>query len=75
MLSWQIREDMDHYQFIAESDKFRKGSMEGDPVDLKLSVCRGAGHGLSNLVAKKITWQDQVALRVLSVDHSNSSIP
>lgn len=75
MLSWQIREDMDHYQFIAESDKFMKGSMEGDPVDLKLSVCRGAGHGLSNLVAKKITWRDQVALRVLNVDHSNSSIP
>ncbi|XP_074563473.1 uncharacterized protein LOC141820088 [Curcuma longa] len=33
-ISW----DMDDYQFIAESDKFRKSSMKGDPVDHKLSV-------------------------------------
>lgn len=40
--------------------------MEGDAManDLKLSICRDVGHGSNQVVKRKITWQDQVALRV-----------
>lgn len=32
--------------------------------DVKLSVCRNIGDGPSRAVKRKISWQDQVALRV-----------
>ena len=32
--------------------------------DIKLSVCRNIGDGSNRAGKRKITWQDQVALRV-----------
>ena len=32
--------------------------------DIKLSVCRNVGNGSSKTVKRKISWLDQVALRV-----------
>lgn len=32
--------------------------------DIKLSVCRNIGNGSSQAGKRKISWQDQVALRV-----------
>ncbi|URD92854.1 hypothetical protein MUK42_01384 [Musa troglodytarum] len=65
----QIGEEMDEYQISlepAKADRLRKSPMEGDAManDLKLSICRDVGHGSNQVVKRKITWQDQVALRV-----------
>ncbi|WOK95049.1 hypothetical protein Cni_G03755 [Canna indica] len=68
-VSLPIGEDMDEYQVSlgpANAEKVTKSSMEGDAManDLKLSICRDVGHGSNQVVKRKITWQDQVALRV-----------
>ncbi|XP_072970799.1 uncharacterized protein [Typha angustifolia] len=44
----------------------KKCLMEGETVanDLKLSVCRDVGNGANRVRKRKITWQDQVALKV-----------
>ncbi|XP_042378202.1 uncharacterized protein LOC121976537 isoform X2 [Zingiber officinale] len=68
----QIGEDTEEYpsSFSVEpmkSDKLRKSLVEDNSVanDLNLSICRDVVHESSNKVAKrKITWQDQLALRV-----------
>ncbi|KAG6512262.1 uncharacterized protein LOC121976531 isoform X1 [Zingiber officinale] len=67
-----IGEDTEEYpsSFSVEpmkSDKLRKSLVEDNSVanDLNLSICRDVVHESSNKVAKrKITWQDQLALRV-----------
>lgn len=68
-VSLPIGEEMDEYQISlepAKADRLRKSPMEGDAManDLKLSICRDVGHGSNQVVKRKITWQDQVALRV-----------
>lgn len=47
-------------------DKLNKCVTEGDLVanDLKLSICRDVGKGVNRAGKRKITWQDQVALKV-----------
>ncbi|XP_059635715.1 uncharacterized protein LOC132277890 [Cornus florida] len=42
----------------------RSGSDEQQRNDLKLSVCRNVGNGSNRAGKRKISWQDQVALRV-----------
>ncbi|KAA8535377.1 hypothetical protein F0562_030380 [Nyssa sinensis] len=44
----------------------KKSLIRGDeqPNDLKLSICRNAGNGSNRVGKRKISWQDQVALRV-----------
>lgn len=41
-------------------------SVRGDeqPIDIKLSVCKDFGNGSNRTGKRKISWQDQVALRV-----------
>ncbi|THU61440.1 hypothetical protein C4D60_Mb07t23300 [Musa balbisiana] len=50
----------------AKADKLRKNLMDCDDVanDLKPLICRDVGRGSNRVVKRKITWQDQVALRV-----------
>lgn len=68
----QIGEDTEEYlsSFSVKplkSDKLRKSLAEGSTVanDLNLSICRDVVNESSNKVVKrKITWQDQLALRV-----------
>ena len=47
-------------------EKLKRSLMEGDAVanDLKLSVCRDVGTSSNPSSKRKISWQDQVALRV-----------
>ncbi|RRT36238.1 hypothetical protein B296_00044436 [Ensete ventricosum] len=65
-----VGEEMDEYQISLEpakaDNRLRKSPVEGDAManDLKLSICRDVGHGSNQVVKRKITWQDQVALRV-----------
>ncbi|CAK8564287.1 unnamed protein product [Lathyrus sativus] len=42
----------------------QRGVNEEQHNDIKLSVCRNLGEGSSRAGKRKITWQDQVALRV-----------
>ncbi|CAI8611360.1 unnamed protein product [Vicia faba] len=42
----------------------QRGVNEEQHNDIKLSVCRNLGEGSSRVGKRKITWQDQVALRV-----------
>lgn len=42
----------------------QRGLNEEQHNDIKLSVCRNLGEGSSRVGKRKITWQDQVALRV-----------
>ncbi|RWW50060.1 hypothetical protein BHE74_00043720 [Ensete ventricosum] len=66
----KVGEEMDEYQISLEpakaDNRLRKSPVEGDAManDLKLSICRDVGHGSNQVVKRKITWQDQVALRV-----------
>lgn len=69
MSSWQIGEGLDEQQVSlgpAKADKLRKSLMDCDDVanDLKPLICRDVGGGSNRVVKRKITWQDQVALRV-----------
>ncbi|EHA8590209.1 hypothetical protein COCNU_scaffold016225G000030 [Cocos nucifera] len=62
-------EEMEEFQGELEPmkvDKLNKCSTEGDPVanDLKLLICRDVGNGVNRGGKRKITWQDQVALKV-----------
>ncbi|XP_010912170.1 uncharacterized protein [Elaeis guineensis] len=62
-------EEMEEFQVEWEplkADKLNKCSTEGDLVanDLKLSICRDVGKGVNRAGKRKITWQDQVALKV-----------
>ncbi|XP_010927958.1 uncharacterized protein [Elaeis guineensis] len=62
-------EEMEEFQGEPESmkvDKLNKGLTEGDLVanDLKLLICRDVGNGVKRGGKRKITWQDQVALKV-----------
>ncbi|TKY73132.1 hypothetical protein E2542_SST01880 [Spatholobus suberectus] len=41
-----------------------RGASEEQHNDVKLSVCRNVGNGSNRTVKRKISWQDQVALRV-----------
>ncbi|KAL2322161.1 hypothetical protein Fmac_026540 [Flemingia macrophylla] len=41
-----------------------RGVNEEQYSDVKLSVCRNVGNGSNRTVKRKISWQDQVALRV-----------
>ncbi|KAJ8500059.1 hypothetical protein OPV22_010611 [Ensete ventricosum] len=69
-VSLPVGEEMDEYQISLEpakaDNRLRKSPVEGDAManDLKLSICRDVGHGSNQVVKRKITWQDQVALRV-----------
>ncbi|URE21491.1 hypothetical protein MUK42_10505 [Musa troglodytarum] len=65
----QIGEGLDEQQVSlgpAKADKLRKSLMDCDDVanDLKPSICRDVGRGSNRVAKRKITWQDQVALRV-----------
>lgn len=42
----------------------QRGVSEEQHNDIKLSVCRNVGNGSNRTVKRKISWQDQVALRV-----------
>ncbi|KAJ0984895.1 hypothetical protein J5N97_003251 [Dioscorea zingiberensis] len=62
-------EDMEEFQVEQEHVKMEKpkrSSMEGEVVanDLKLSICREVGTSSNHMGKRKISWQDQVALRV-----------
>ncbi|KAG1327538.1 hypothetical protein COCNU_01G014720 [Cocos nucifera] len=62
-------EEMEEFQVEWEPlkvDKLNKCSTEGDLVanDLKLSICRDVGKGVNRAGKRKITWLDQVALKV-----------
>ncbi|XP_074573097.1 uncharacterized protein LOC141829507 [Curcuma longa] len=67
-----VGEDTDEYPLSfntepAKADKLRKSLAESNTAanDLNLSICREVVHEPSNKVAnRKITWQDQLALRV-----------
>ncbi|RDY11995.1 hypothetical protein CR513_03230, partial [Mucuna pruriens] len=43
----------------------QRGVSEEQHNDVKLSVCRNVGNGSNRTVKRKISWQDQVALRLL----------
>lgn len=66
---FQNGEEMEEFQMEQDQPKMEKpkrSSMEGDAVanDLKLSVCRDVGTSSNPIGKRKISWQDQVALRV-----------
>ncbi|XP_027332577.1 uncharacterized protein LOC113847575 isoform X2 [Abrus precatorius] len=42
----------------------QRGVNEEQHNDIKLPVCRNVGNGANRTVKRKISWQDQVALRV-----------
>jgi len=42
----------------------QKRIIEEQHHDMKLSVCRNVGNGSNSAVKRKISWQDQVVLRV-----------
>lgn len=62
-------EEMEEFQMEQDQlkmEKLKRSLMEGDAVanDLKLSVCRDVGTSSNPISKRKISWQDQVALRV-----------
>ncbi|XP_008795205.1 uncharacterized protein LOC103711015 isoform X2 [Phoenix dactylifera] len=62
-------EEMEEFQVEWETmkvDKLNKCSTDGDPAanDLKLLICRDVGNGANRAGKRKITWHDQVALKV-----------
>ncbi|XP_009408028.2 uncharacterized protein LOC103990563 [Musa acuminata AAA Group] len=68
-VSLSIGEGLDEQQVSlgpAKADKLRKSLMDCDDVanDLKPLICRDVGRGSNRVVKRKITWQDQVALKV-----------
>ncbi|XP_068652423.1 uncharacterized protein [Aristolochia californica] len=64
------REENEEFQVVWEplrmDKKLKRCSVEGETIanDLNLSICRDVGNGSSRNGKRKITWQDQVALRV-----------
>jgi hypothetical protein len=53
---------------MLRTEELKISSMRGGSAelhnDMKLSACRNVGNGSSRAGKRKITWQDQVALRV-----------
>lgn len=49
---------------IEEPKKSIFRGLSDDQHDIKLSVCRNVGDGSNRTGKRKISWQDQVALRV-----------
>ncbi|XP_031249663.1 uncharacterized protein LOC116107531 [Pistacia vera] len=67
----QISQEEEELQFSGEQwriEELRKGSARGGSDeqlnDMKLSACRNVGTGANRTGKRKISWQDQVALRV-----------
>ncbi|XP_010942071.1 uncharacterized protein [Elaeis guineensis] len=62
-------EEMEEFQVGWEPLKLEKSKRystdgEGGANDLKLSICRDVGNNSNRVGKRKISWQDQVALRV-----------
>lgn len=52
------------YMKIEEPKRSRKGVSDELHDDIKLSGCRSIGNGSNRTRKRKISWQDQVVLRV-----------
>ncbi|PKA57607.1 hypothetical protein AXF42_Ash018582 [Apostasia shenzhenica] len=62
-----LNQDMDEVErFEEEWNPLKMFSREDDLLvnDAKISICREFGSGLSGVGKRKVTWQDQLALRV-----------
>jgi len=49
---------------VEEQKRITPSVIEEQHNDIKLSVCRNVGNGSDRTVKRKISWQDQVVLRV-----------